>query len=417
MQFLQASEKLAATVQAAWYVGSKSKHSASWDVRNGVSSLHICAWYGLDFLIPPLLEGNPEIEIDSLDPFGRTPLMYACKRGDSGTAALLLELHADPTIECDLETSAIVQAALGDHVEIMETLFKIESVDINKAFARNYDYTVLMLATLRKKEAVVKHLLQQRNVDINLKGSKGYSALSLAAATNCKAIIDMLLEQKNLDINATNDNGATALLIAAETGNAEIVKTLLGQGADPALKDCEGDTAMLRAMKKGHCSTVTVMLDSHIDFMGADSRGHSLLHSACLLKEPRPDVVRLFIDKGLDIDAQDTTGQTPLHMASRTGRLEVVQVLVDSNANLNIKDGYGRTPLNVAWQQGSADIVQILANRASEAILDDVALPLWALARLGRQDLIQRAVQSKKFDIEERDPDTGRSALHVSIGS
>ena len=409
---LQDPEKLAATVQAGWYVGSRSKTSASWDARNGANCLHVAAWYGLDFAIPTLLDQDPNLEVDSLDFSDNTPLMYACRRGNSKTAALLLALHADPSIECAVGRSAIIQAALGNHVETVRILLNNRSVDINRAYARMYNYTVLMIAAQYEMEAIVKCLLQQTDININLKGSKGYSALCLAATTKCKAIVNMLLERKDLEIDSKNDSGATALIIAAENGRDEMVRSLLDHRADPALQDHEGDTAILKAMEQGHCSVVTVMLDSHIDFAGIDSRGRNLLHNACLLKNPRPDVVRLLIDRKIGFNVQDSYGQTPLHMASRAGSPEVVQVLMNLKANLNIKDAYGRTALEVAWQYGRADIVKMLSGKTSEVVRANATLPLWALARLGREDLIRKMII--KSNLDEREPDTGKTALHVS---
>ena len=417
VEFLRNPGRLASTVQIAWYVGSKSRTSVSWDVREGLINLHVCAWYALDSAIPRLLDEDPRPDINRPDLIGRTPLMYACRRGHYETAKLLLELHADPDIECDQGSSAIVEAAMGNHVEIVKVLLATKLVNVNQAYPKYISRTVLMLAALHGKEELISCLLQQDDVDVNLKDRTGYSALCLAVTTKNLAIVDLLLHQKGIDVNSSNRNGATALIIAAEYGNDVMVRSLLRHGANALLRDCEDGTAIYRAMEKSHCSTVMAMLDSNIDLAGKDNQGHSLLHSACLLKETQPDIVRQLINRGVGVDTQDDHGETPLHMACRVGNLEVVKVLLDMNANPEIKDKYNRTPLRVAWQHGKTDVMKILTSRTGDKIPDDTSLPLWALAKLGHEDLVRTKVQTKSYNLGEIDPDTGRTALHVSQNS
>ena len=414
LRFLRDPAKVASTVQAGWYVGSRSRTLASWDVRSGVDCLHVCAWHGLIFAIPRVLDGDLDLEVDSTDALGRTPLMYACKRGHHELASLLLRLHADPNIESTQGRTAIVEAIVGNHVECVKVLLGAKNIDINKSFAKRDGFTILMIAAQYEKADIVDCLLQQDNINVNLKDSKDWSALCLASTKTCLATVNSLLNRKELEIDSVNENGASALIIAAEYGREQIVKTLLERHANPALKDHEGGTAIFRAMQNGHPSVVTAMLNSHVDFSGIDDMGRNLLHSACLLEEAQPDIVRLLISDGMEVDAPDKFGQTPLHMASRAGNLEIVSILTSLGANPVVKDAHERTPLEVAWQHGRTDVIKTLVAKTGKEVPNDMSLPLWALAKLGRKDLIEPKIQGKNLKLDERDPDTGRTALHVS---
>jgi ankyrin repeat protein len=60
---------------------------------------------------------------------------------------------------------------------------------------------------------------------------------------------------------------------------------------------------------------------------GADKRGRTALHWACESHSPLSAV--LCLDQGLDIEAQDSRLQTPLHIACQVGNAQAVQLLIE----------------------------------------------------------------------------------------
>ena len=64
------------------------------------------------------------------------------------------------------------------------------------------------------------------------------------------------------------------------------------------------------------------------------------------------DVVKVLVEKGANINAQDEDGQTALHLAN--GRepieeyfyLKVITCLIENGANVNVQDKNGNTPLH-----------------------------------------------------------------------
>ena len=56
----------------------------------------------------------------------------------------------------------------------------------------------------------------------------------------------------------------------------------------------------------------------------------------------------LLIDHGANVNAQDDTKSTPLHLASSMGSIETVQLLIEHGADVTARDVRHMTPLHLA---------------------------------------------------------------------
>lgn len=56
-------------------------------------------------------------------------------------------------------------------------------------------------------------------------------------------------------------------------------------------------------------------------------------------------MVKLFLDKGAQINQKVFNGMTALHIASRFNLLEIVEMLMERGADMNVFDDNGKTPL------------------------------------------------------------------------
>lgn len=61
------------------------------------------------------------------------------------------------------------------------------------------------------------------------------------------------------DANELGPAGRTLLIEAAVAGNAELVRVLLAHGAEPFLKDGEGESAIMKAAAYGHRKVVELL--------------------------------------------------------------------------------------------------------------------------------------------------------------
>ena len=108
-----------------------------------------------------------------------------------------------------------------------------------------------------------------------------------------------------------------------------------------------------------HANRVTEWLKEGLDPNARDHGGDTPLHYAAT--KPWPDgakVVRLLISAGARCDARSNDGDTPLHVAAGTGdatfslaeAVETVRLLLDCGANPNRRNNDGNTPLHTAFK-------------------------------------------------------------------
>lgn len=118
---------------------------------------------------------------------------------------------------------------------------------------------------LARDEAQIKiiELLLAHGVNVNQKDDYGRTALFDAAAfgyepSRAQKILLLLIQHK-ADVNLQDKRGYSALMRATQSGNRETVKFLLARGADPALKNCDGQTALTIAESKDFTEIVRML--------------------------------------------------------------------------------------------------------------------------------------------------------------
>ena len=78
--------------------------------------------------------------------------------------------------------------------------------------------------------------------------------------------------------------------------------------------------------------------------------GYNLAHFAA--HEGRVDVLEWAKAQGVDVDAKDNVGRTPMMLATMWGHADTARWLKEQGANINTKDNMGETPLSVARGDG-----------------------------------------------------------------
>lgn len=111
----------------------------------------------------------------------------------------------------------------------------------------------------------------------------------------------------------------------------------------------------------GHEATVVMLIErwgknDEIDAKEALDMPNAM-HIACYWGNEQ--IVRRFLDFGVNIDSVDSKNQTSLHKTATSGQRKVTSMLLDFGATIDLKDDEGMTPLDCALQNDRAAIVRL----------------------------------------------------------
>ncbi|XP_014663141.1 PREDICTED: putative ankyrin repeat protein RF_0381 [Priapulus caudatus] len=134
------------------------------------------------------------------------------------------------------------------------------------------------------------------------------------------------------------------------------------------------------------------MLLSHgADANAADSYGQTSLHYAAY--SGRLNIMRLLLEAGAVPNVAHTkSGETPLMYAAWVGEEAMVQMLLSHGADANATDSYGWTSLHIAVCSGRLDIVRLLLEAGADPSVADTEsgmTPLMMAVRKGNEAAVQ----------------------------
>ncbi len=96
----------------------------------------------------------------------------------------------------------------------------------------------------------------------------------------------------------------------------------------------------------------------------------TLLHLAAY--RDQKDFVRLLIEAGAEVNANDKDGNSPLHIAAVCGQTNIVQLLLKAGAAANVTNKKGQIPRDIAAR---VDIIRILRENEAKTNKNDTAKP------------------------------------------
>lgn len=132
--------------------------------------------------------------------------------------------------------------------------------------------------------------------------------------------------------------------------------------------------------------------------------GWTLLHLAA--RSVDPEIIRLLVARGLEVDAANGQFDTPLIIATYFAKPDSVAALLKAGANVNHHGYGGRTPLH--WAVGNLEIVQtLLAAGADPTLADEKEETPLDLARMHNPQnpaiirLLEQAMATKPAPIDD----------------
>ena len=156
-----------------------------------------------------------------------------------------------------------------------------------------------------------------------------------------------LLVKNGADIGARTYWDATALELAIVYDGEDTAIELLTLGADPS---AGAYPALHRAVMSGRLRVLRALLDRGVDPNALDEAGRTPLHLATAVATAT---------------LRDLEGSTTsLNMLAKNVTTPMIQLLLDHGADLSIRNRDGRTPLDVMNRDAPAEARQLLLERA-----------------------------------------------------
>ena len=153
----------------------------------------------------------------------------------------------------------------------------------------------------------------------------------------------------HVNVNEADEYGMTALHYAALNGNAEMCEELLTHNAHSNQRDRYGQTPLLLAASKCHYLAIQQLLSHKASIALLPPTLSTPLHRIAAYPHPHQllcaDALLRVKQK---LDAQTVEGDTPLHVAVRSGSLALIGWLLTHHASPNITNREEHTPLAIA---------------------------------------------------------------------
>jgi len=315
-------------------------------------------------------------------------IITAAEAGNLEGVEKALEAGANPSA-MGPNSGALHCAAFNGHEAVVALLLeKGAALDIKDT----QSYYPLHLSVSRGHVAITEKLLAA-GANIEVLTSQNGTPLHIAAASNHPDVLPVLIK-RGANLEARDANELTPLAAAASLGNVAVARLLIEAGADVNTKDAGEDTPLIKALRQlygariGSWSYEENKEDKVIRYeivkgcfrCNEDYKSHnsnalgrvlSINEQQTYLKEdwgPKEHVrylealytAMLLIESGADVNAVNSSKQTPIGMACHIGEAQIIKKLFDKGAVFAIRGYENASPLHRAAGSGRLDGLEAL---------------------------------------------------------
>ena len=265
---------------------------------------------------------------------------------------------------------------------------------------------------------MTQHILKS-GTNPSIKDIRGYTALHYACRGGHFACVNSLLCHSDDPVallQVPSNDGTTPLSMQSETSGESllhfackykekiVLQKLLQSGADPNVKDNSGLTPLMSLVLSSVVSSSTSEMVDALHSYGCNLNaalevsetnlemqlwsGRTALHMAIGTENVDDDCIKSLISCEASIQATDTQGRAPLHIACIIGYFDSLDLLAPNEDYFQIKDSSGCTPLYYVCRYGHCEYFRKVLTHCPKILLQvvnsDGATPLTVVDEEGR---------------------------------
>jgi len=228
------------------------------------------------------------------------------------------------------------------------------------------------------------------------------------------SLVRWMLDQK-VAVDHKDNKGNTPLHEACRGGFLEIVQLLIKAGAKVEVFNNEQVQPLIIALcvSKDEKMSKSIVEVHPNPGLTLPSNGETLLINA--VKGGFYELMEALIKREVNLDSQDSDGNTAVHHAVRKDDIKSLKLLAKHGADLNRKNNNDYRPITNAISLKSPSCVLEIVNspKFKSFIYTDGDTILTYACRVSSPEVVKVLIDSKKIDIDEQDK-MGNTALHCA---
>lgn len=287
----------------------------------------------------------------------------------------------------------------------------------------NFGLSPLHMAVIGCHFKITEKLLSVLDADdVNIRDASGEHVLHKAARNDDGSIFELLLGVNGIVLNASDDSGRNCFHHAAVNGNIKALQKLFSNGIDnKKIRDNDGKTCLHLAAQADGPDVISFLLknDSEIDVNAADINGNTPLHLAA--KSGNHNAAKALLASGrVQIKCRNNDGFTALVRANTES---VFQIILEATGDdFFARDNSDCTVLHHAAMENELFQVTLLEKKVGITLIgehindtdQEGRTPLHIAAAEGRSEIVEYFLDTELINVNATKRN-GNTPLHEAV--